>query len=512
MKEKDLKKSAHWLSHPGFWLLLITALALIARLYHITYPPYDSQWFRQTGNAGLIRDWYRDGINFLYPTLISLGKPGYIVQELPLYQAVSALLYRLVTPDLIVARAFTIITGLLSVFFVYRIARRFLDNKSSLMAAFFFAFMPLDIFFQRTPMQDPLTVLFSLIMLDSLIEGTSGKKIYLVFAAVAASLGLMMKSPVVAPLFPPFFYLLWKRRNKPGGVSSKLELAGVFAVSFAAMVVWQRHANFVNDVYCNKSTYPFKDIYPTIVVKLHPFNTWYFGTIAQRLNPANYLTIMRRLTFDVLTPFGIVLFAVGAVHLASQGRENNAFAFLSIWLFSLCLIVLLTFNLYIVHNHYLLPFCPVLSIFCGAGAGFLLDVMRKRGRWASALAVIIIAAAFLVPVPSISKKLFKGNGLGAVVGTFVGENTEPGPLVAIVSPMSPELYDPLMLYFADRHGFTIPTDKMNSQMLDYLEQQKVKYLAVAEAKTFEGKVALDLKIFDISSGKPIQQAEGWKFL
>ena len=513
MRDKNLNKAPHWSSKPSLWLLLIVVSALIARLYHITYPPYDLHWFRQTQTAGLIRDWYRSDINMLYPTILSLGKPGYLVLEFPLYQAISAILYRLIAPDLIVARVFTIITGLVSIFFVYRISCRFLDRKSSVMAAFFFAFMPLDIFFQRVPMQDPFTVLFSLIMLYCLIEGVAGKRIYLLFATLAASLGLMMKSPYVAPLFSPFFYLLWKGRGKPGAAASKLELAGVFAVSAAAMIVWQHHSNFVNDIYCNKDTYPFKDIYPTLVVKLHPFNTWYFGTIAQRLNPANYLTIIHRLAIEALTPAGIILFVIGSIHLARQRRDKKAFAFFSIWLFSLCLVVMITFNLYIVHDYYLLPFCPALSIFCGAGAGSLLDSAEKRGKPAAAAFLVIMAVAFLVPGFSTAKGFFHNDVLAAEIGQFVEDHTDKDAMVAIVSPMR-ELYDPTMLCFADRHGFVIPADKMNAEMLNYFVRQDIKYLAVVKAQGLDympGKVAL-MKIYDISSGKPVQQAEGWKFL
>ncbi|MDA8156150.1 MAG: hypothetical protein M0Z52_06820 [Actinomycetota bacterium] len=75
-------------SKSGFWLLLIIASALLVRLYHITYPINDMHDVRQTQTAGLIRDYYRHGINLLYPTIITLGKPGYLVLEFPIYQAI----------------------------------------------------------------------------------------------------------------------------------------------------------------------------------------------------------------------------------------------------------------------------------------------------------------------------------------------------------------------------------------------------------------------------------------
>ena len=509
MKDKDFKKSAHWLSQPGFWLLFITALALIARLYHITYPIDDAHDFRQTADAGLIRDWYRNGINFFYPSLLSLGKPGYLVQELPLYQAIAALLYKLITPDVIVARVFTIIAGLLSILFIYRISSRFLDRKSSLLASFFFAFMPLDIFFQRIPLQDPLTILFSLIMLDFLIKGTSGKKKYFIFSIPAAILGFMMKSPFVAPLFLPVFYMAWRRRKKFRDLfEPRLLLA--FLIPFAAMVIWQHHANYVNETYCHKDGYPFKYLYS---LWTHPLvgNKYYFGTLSQRLDPSNYLLILRRLAMYVLTPPGTVLFILGAVYLARRKKES--FAFLFMWLFSLCLIVMMIFSLYIFHNYYLMLFCPVLAIFCGAGTGFLLDTFKRYGKKTFFAGTFAITVMFLLSGIYFAKDFYRRDGW-VIIGQFVGDHTERDALVAVVTP-SPQQLDPKILYFADRHGFVVPSDIMNSALLDYFVKQNVKYLAVAETETFDnmpGKAALDLKIFDISSGKPALNAEGWKFL
>ena len=500
-----LKKFSSLLFKPGFWLLLIFPLALAVRCYHITCPINDMHAFRQTQTAGLIRDYYRNGINMLYPTIITLGKPGYLVLEFPLYQTVSALLYRLFIPDVIVARIFTIITGLFSIFFVYRISSRFIDKRSSVLAAFFFAFMPFDIFFQRVPMQDTLTILVSLMMLDFLLEGIWGKVSYLLMGIIAASLGFMMKSPFVAPLFLPVFYLGWARHKESGGLfGPRLLLA--FFVPFTAMVLWQHHANFVNDTYCNRDGYPFRELYSTFVVKLHPFNRVYFGTLAQRLDPKNYLLIAKTISRGVLTFPGLLLFAAGAVSLAVKRKAG----FLSVWLFSLLLVMLIVFPMYIEQSYWLLPLCPVLSIFCGAGAGSVLDFMGKYGKKAVFISAIIIVSVFLFQALAITKYFFRGNSL-TKIGTFIDEHTEKDAMIAIVSPLFGQ-FDPTMMYFADRHGFNVPANKMDGKMLAYLVQQQVKYIAEIDLKVRGGSTLVaDVGIFDISSGKPAPKAAKEEF-
>src|SRR5208283_1010467 len=187
------------------WLGIILLLAFIMRTHHITFPLNDMHSFRQTQTAGLIRDFYRQGIDLLYPTMITLGDPGYVILEFPLYQAISALLYKIFIPDVILARFFSILCGILSIVFVYRLSIKFLDQKSALFASFFYAFMPLNIFFQRIPRPEPFTILLSLIMLDFMIEGINNKKnILLIIGVIAGSFGLMIKSPYVAPLYLPF--------------------------------------------------------------------------------------------------------------------------------------------------------------------------------------------------------------------------------------------------------------------------------------------------------------------
>lgn len=197
------------------WLGLIILIALLLRTYHITYPLNDCHAFRQTQTAGLIRDFYRDGINLLYPRMITLGNPGYVVLEFPLYQAVSALLYKAFVPDVIFARLVSIVCGLLSIIFVYRLSTNFLDQKSALFASFFFAFMPLAIFFNRVPMPDSMTIFLSLAMLDFLIEGIKNKKdILLIMGILAGCLGLVMKSPYVVPLYLPIAYVTYTQGGK----------------------------------------------------------------------------------------------------------------------------------------------------------------------------------------------------------------------------------------------------------------------------------------------------------
>ncbi len=507
MKTGDVTNFSNRLSrvHDYVWLFGIMLLALLVRCYHVTSPLDDMMCWRQTQTAGLIRDYYRDGINLLYPRMITLGNPGYVALEFPAYQALAALLYRVFALDVIYARLLTIVCGLLSIVFVYRLALKFLDRKSSIYAAFFFAFMPLNIFFQRVPMLDPLAILLSLVMLDFLHEGIKGKNIFFVLGILAASLGIIIKSPVVAPLYLPLLYGAYREKESRG--SSLVRFVIALVIPLIVMLVWQRHANFVNELYFHRDAYPFSHLYSSVIVKLHPFNYWYFGHLQQRLDIQNYIVVMKYIFELLLSIIGTLFFAIGFFILAK--RKTGGFLFT--WLLSVCVTVMIFFNLFIVHNYYSLPWAPILAMFCGVGMNSFVDMFRKRkyfSPWVTALPLV----CFLVASLYLSKILlfYKINDL-VEVGEFIDHHIEKNAMIATSLPYD-DRWEPSLMYYADRHGFNVGHKEIRKEMIAYLRQEKIKYVALVDshaavfpALTGYRVVAENqrVKIYDISLGEAV---------
>ena len=459
--------------NPLIWLSFIIFTAFVLRSYHIDNPLSDMHAFRQTQTAGLIRDFYRDGINLLYPRLITLGDPGYVVLEFPLYQALASLLYKFLTPDIIWARLLSISSGLLSILFIYRITLKFADKKAAIFAAFFFAFTPLAIFYNRVPIPDSLTILLSLIMLDCLIEGINNKKtILLILGIFAGGLGMMMKSPYVAPLYLPIAYATYER-----GRGLKSFLNARFLISFlgpfALMIIWQRHANTVNEIYFNTNDYPFKDLYSFVVVKLHPYNEWYFGTIAQRLDINNYLLILNRVVQEILCIVGVLFLIFG--FFAEVKKREGMFFF--IWLFSILCSIMLIFKLNLFHNFYQLPLVPILSIFSGVGVAYFIDLFNNK-KVALAIAFISICLFMVVSCLVLVKFFEESNNLLGV-GQFIERATEKNAMIAVSQP-GDDLWSTELMYYSDRRGFNVPHYRLNGEMIGYLRSRSIKYVALVD--------------------------------
>jgi len=471
--------------NPIIWLGLIVFLALLARSYHITYPPYDTHCFRQTQTAGLIRDYYREGIDLFYPRMITLGDPGYAVLEFPLYQAISAIFYHVFAPDIIYARMASILFGLLCIMFVYRLAKRFLDQKTAVFASLFFAFMPLNIFYNRVPMPDTLTILLSLIMLDFLIEGINNKRtIFLVIGILSGSLGLMMKSPYVAPLFLPIIYMVYGQERKLKSFLN-IRFLAAFIIPVTMMILWQQHANFVNEKHFNTDVYPFRELYSAVVVKLRPFNTWYFGDIAQRLDIDNYLIIMQRIFKEILSIIGIFFLVAGFIALI----KKKIAAFFLIWLFSVLLSTLLFFNLNIIHNYYQLPLTAILAIFCGAGVTFLINLFQNR-KVAFAVATFFMSF-YLFMSYSIAAKFFEKKYYLIEVGEFIDSSVDKTAMIATAQP-GDALWSPELMYYSDRRGFDVPHYRLDEDMIRYLSGKNIRYLILVDYKG--GNASIDAAV------------------
>jgi hypothetical protein len=458
------------------WLGLIILLAIILRSYHITFPLNDIHSFRQTQTAGLIRDFYRDGINLFYPRVISLGNPGYVVLEFPLYQTLASLFYKILTPEIIWARILSIICGALSILFVYRITTKFADKTSAIFASLFFALSPLNIFYNRVPMPDSLTILLSLIMLDFLIEGINNRNnILLIFGIVAGCFGLMMKSPYVAPIYLPTIYTAYIRDKKIRSFIN-IRFLSAFFIPIAMMVLWQRHANAVNEIYFNTDNYPFEELYSSVIVKLYPFNKWYFGTIAQRLDFGNYLIILKRIFQEMLSIVGILFLALGFYALI----KKKIGAFFYIWLFSVLCSIILVFNLNVVHNFYQLPLTPILSIFCGTGCAYLIDVLKDK-KVASLVTAVLISIYLFTSLTIAKNRLFVQENDWVEVGQIIDNHTEKNTMIA-TSLSNSDGWDPRLLYYSDRHGFNLHHRRLNKEMITYLSNSNIKYLAIVDFK------------------------------
>src|SRR5437868_9622448 len=106
--------------------IFATALFIVVSInvIGIHRPPFDNHNFRQCQTLSTIEFFYEQGVDLLHPQTNYKGEPGVFVLELPLFQALSALLLHISGGSLIAIRIFNIIITLVSGGMTWLISRK----------------------------------------------------------------------------------------------------------------------------------------------------------------------------------------------------------------------------------------------------------------------------------------------------------------------------------------------------------------------------------------------------
>jgi 4-amino-4-deoxy-L-arabinose transferase-like glycosyltransferase len=374
--------------------LLITAgcVGLALRLICISCPPYDGHNFRQTQTLSTIEAFYHDGIDLSHPRTIYMGYPGVFVLELPLFQALCALLYHVFGAHYEVVRIVNIVWGACGAWLLYRIMRLRFGDAIAALSAIIYWLSPLNSLYQRSMLLDPMTVatgLLSFYLLCKMLDGTRPGPLQIVLFALATSITALVKALYLLPAVLLLGSYLMKTRFRLNGVI--LMILGIFAVSGALFIGWNIYAAQVN--------------------RLSPFTGG--------LSPASHLGFSILLTKEYymmqiirrpkvwlgaavfLYPFGIW---------AATRRAEGAQRF-ACWFLALVppVYLLLFANINFPHEYYQLIIVPFLSAICALGAwqaGCLLAGSKADAARISS-ATTVVAVILILAAPPIHCLWFK---------------------------------------------------------------------------------------------------------
>ena|ERR1051326_3855632 len=184
------------------WLHVIILLALVLRLYHLNYPPWDYHNWRQTQTLMVARDFARHEFKLLYPQVQWVNgapnNPSYFSGEFSIESILAALLYRLFGEAEILARIVVIAFSLAGIYFIYQLLNRRAGSLAARLGAFIYAMLPYHVFFGRVFMPDVPALSLALGGLFFLDRWTDNRKLSaLLAAAVLTSMAILQKLTVV---------------------------------------------------------------------------------------------------------------------------------------------------------------------------------------------------------------------------------------------------------------------------------------------------------------------------
>ena len=461
-----------------FWIL--AGLFIGLRLFHLG-PELDTpNMWRQCDTAQYIRAFYEDGIDLLHPSVCWLGDHRTTILEFPLPEAVAAMGYHVFGPSHVVARVVFLLFFAGSAIFLDRFLRELVDRRTARMSVLIYAVMPLALFYSRAVHIDFSALFFVHGMAWFFAAGLRlESRLWMWAGSGFAAVALMIKAPYVLPVLPPLVGLVIRDRRWRFVVRCLPQLV----LPWVVFGLWEVHVHAVN------SRAPDWDFIPHYRKMVQSWG-WYFGTVAQRLDLRNWLILGQRFAGEIIGALGAVPLIVGATVMI----RRKAWLPLA-WAAGAALMLLVFFNLCVVHNYYLIPFLGPLACLIAAGILWLSDVAGGRGVGSVILATVLVLALAAEHVAS-AEKHYYGRLDGLVEGGRGIARSTPEDALVVASFRNLDCRSPHLLYHAGRYGWSIDDRDLSPELLDGLRDLGAGYLAIVTTGALDDDLALSLVRFD----------------
>ncbi|KRF46773.1 glycosyltransferase family 39 protein [Terrabacter sp. Soil810] len=429
----------------GLLVVAIIALGTAIRLPQLGHLLYESHAFRQTQTALVIREYSRFGIDLLSTPLPVFGAGADVPFELPLFQALAALLTHTGLSVDMSARLLGLTFFQLSTLLLWVLVRRWHSIRAAHVALALMQFLPFALAWGAAALIEFMAVAFGLAMvvaLDTYLR--RGTRVHLAVGAVAAWTCALVKVTTLVPwaVLLVFAALSLARTRQAVFRSAAAAILGP-GLGLLLATTWSRYADSIK-----ASEAATRFLTSTELVD------WNFGTIESRLSLTSNKGLAYHALLEVGGPvgLGLVLALVGAF-LGVGTAWHRAGLLMTVVAGPLVL-----FNLYAIHSYYWIASFPALT--CLMALGILAAVERLTmgapalpGVTALLTGVVIMVAA-VVPLGSDEVSQFKHSNTVPSLPARVAEQTGPDDQLLVIGCD----WDPTLLYGADRTGFMIRND------------------------------------------------------
>jgi hypothetical protein len=373
----------------NFFLLLVILIGAFAvRLYHFNWPVADWHSWRQVDTSAVSRNFIKNGFDLLHPkfedlsfaaasfdfnTKAALENPkGYRFVEFPIYNTAQAGLFKLFGIFTLEqwGRLVAIFSCLLSIVFIYLLVRKYVNSRAGLFSAFFFAFIPYNIYFGRTILPDQsmaAAVLVGTYFFSNWIERSKFSifNSQFLMAIIFIAAALLLK-PYALFFTLPLIYLAWHKFGFK--IFMKWQLWLFLVLATAPLGLWQ--------VWMHQ-----KEFLPGIAR-----NDWLFNGNHIRFKGAFFQWLFAdRISRLILGFWGLPFLVLGMFRRIS--KKENWFFFYFIFSSLIFMTVIATGN--IQHDYYQILIMPTLAVFFGKGIDFIFEKTEIFNRYASFLIMII---------------------------------------------------------------------------------------------------------------------------
>ena len=380
---------------------------LLTRLPTLSNPLTEAHAFRQTQTAWASLLFSQQGIDLLHPQMPVFGPPFVMPLEFPLFQALASLLISVggLGPDL-ADRLLAVFCFGAATIAVYRLGIRLSGRFVAVVATICFAFSPFALMWSRASLIEFMAVALSLWGLETSLAAimAHGRKRWLLalLGAVLGSAALAVKVTTGVFWLLPLFLVLLMRRELFRSLGERL-LLGAILLLIPAMVggLWLEVSQQIRQQ--NLFAYAQND---QLAI------SWYFGSLAQRLDPGTWSTIIGRVWMEIgglCLPLLLLLAWSERRHL-SQGWQKTVWVGLGGVALAAPLVLV---NVYFIHDYYLAAISPVIALFLGLGG------LGIRRHWAKMWARMLAGTAGLAGLFVLATGCGLG-GMAIISGLLLG--------------------------------------------------------------------------------------------
>ena len=199
-----------------YLLIMLILLAVAIRLININAPIIGKQSWRQADTAAISRNFVEEEFNILYPRIDWRGTTsGYVETEFPIYGFIVACFYKMFGIHEWIGRALSIGFSLGTMFFLYFLIGEISGKNVALWSMFFYAILPMSIFYSRTIMPESLMLMGCTGCVYCFFKWyKTDKLIYLLISNILLSIAVLIKPPTLYIGLPLSFLAFRKYRFK----------------------------------------------------------------------------------------------------------------------------------------------------------------------------------------------------------------------------------------------------------------------------------------------------------
>jgi len=332
--------------------------------------------WRQAETQSTIINFYQEDFNIFNPRRNDRGNgEGFHRMEFPLMQWLVAGLYKIFGNHLVISRIFMFITGLFSVFGMYKLLKTISGQDIlAITGAWAFNFSPSFYYYTINPLPDNFALcnsIWGLVMFFLWLK--KGRSFHLILSGLFLSIGALCKLPFILYFSVPLVYFLmdaWANKTWKASITNTcvVSLFAVLPLAWYISVVPQWHGNGI--------------VQGILDVRVP-------GSVLLD-NLRHHLTIT--LTESLLNYGSVLFFLAGFYFIIKKKAYKHAlFPVFAAWGITLVLYFLFELNMIgKSHDYYLFPFLPALFILVGYGAFNLFQAHSKLIKYFVVILLLIL--------------------------------------------------------------------------------------------------------------------------